>query len=464
MLKYNCVKIKHLVLTVISIAILSACTKNELIQSKDTNEQTTLNLTTEEIDRIPLLSRNHSIDDSKIKEEAQKIIDLLNATEVTLKSSSTARSIDHQKVITVKGSKLRSSSDSISNIDIHVFNFGDDAGYAILSGDDRLPAVLCYSGAGDIKDTIDNPGLQVFLSRIPEFVEKSIEQLEEKKDSIYERLEQKIESSGDVSLRSSFLNISFQYGDWETVSTVAPLISVNWGQRYPFNTSLNRIDGSLPPAGCVATAVAQILSFHKRPTKYDWNSFVKMPYSWNWYSASESQIKSIGELFKTLGMPSNLDMSYSLEGSGAYSSNVPRTFSNFGYTTGSLQDYNYSAASLSIGRGRPVYISGSAIETKKTSGWWIFTTTTTSYSEGHAWVIDGLRSVKRPRTVLLNGKVIGQSTEYSDMVHCNFGWNGSSNGYYFSGVFDTNNTPVLKSGTSGYYQYKLQIIPDIKPN
>ena len=50
---------------------------------------------------------------------------------------------------------------------------------------------------------------------------------------------------------------------------------------------------------------------------------------------------------------------------------------------------------------------------------------------GHAWVIDGIKT----RTI----QDENSETESREQVllHCNWGWDGSSNGYYESKIFDT---------------------------
>lgn len=152
--------------------------------------------------------------------------------------------------------------------------------------------------------------------------------------------------------------------------------------------------------------------------------------------------------------------------------NANSWYKSNGYNTDGVQEYNLSTIISSLTLGRPVQIRGFAIKTTTTSGWWIFSYSNTTYNEGHAWVIDGY--IKRQRKinynlVLYNGskKIISQPVshyQYDEYVSCNFGWGGIDNGYYLSGVFDTNNGSVtLKSGTSDYFQYDIKILPNIRP-
>lgn len=46
-----------------------------------------------------------------------------------------------------------------------------------------------------------------------------------------------------------------------------------------------------------------------------------------------------------------------------------------------------------------------------------------------------------------------ESTKTEDFVHCNLGWRGTDNGFYLSGVFDTNNIPKADSRSEYQYYY-----------
>lgn len=57
---------------------------------------------------------------------------------------------------------------------------------------------------------------------------------------------------------------------------------------------------------------------------------------------------------------------------------------------------------------------------------------------GHAWVYDGYCKAQKSGTTKI-------------LLHCNWGWNGQSNGYYISGIFDTANGPEFKDTTDNTY-------------
>lgn len=105
---------------------------------------------------------------------------------------------------------------------------------------------------------------------------------------------------------------------------------------------------------------------------------------------------------------------------------------------------------------------------KKTTKTFLGITVKTTYDGGHAWVIDETLERRRQCIKYINGEKNSTQTQYQRLVHCNFGWEGEHNGYYYSADFNTNEDPVLKSTNvsndqeSGYYQYLLNMNTGIK--
>lgn len=57
----------------------------------------------------------------------------------------------------------------------------------------------------------------------------------------------------------------------------------------------------------------------------------------------------------------------------------------------------------------------------------------------------------------------GFERDYQTLVHCNFGWDGYQNGYYYSAQFDAHTGPVTRAkdttttGISDYFQFDLKM-------
>lgn len=203
---------------------------------------------------------------------------------------------------------------------------------------------------------------------------------------------------------------------------VEPILGdVKWGQSAPFNDLAPIVDNKKCPAGCVATALAQIMYVHKHPEKgtgmksvttkthglmlsadfsqttYDWENMLPT-YVLGEYN--QAQASAVATLLYHVGIAS--DMDYKPGASGTQSSSGLLALMNFfGYDKGMemlLKDYMAEKTildklSAELQAGRPAYVSGSTIK-----------------NEGHAFVCDGMQA---------NG-----------YLHINWGWNGQSDGYF----------------------------------
>ena len=202
----------------------------------------------------------------------------------------------------------------------------------------------------------------------------------------------------------------------------------------PYNSLVPTDEGSPTHAGCVATAVAQIMYYWGHDYTYDGYTFdwdlMRQHISYKYGEKCEQAYAMIAELFLKLGLEENLEMTYGKDSSHASDYNVPRTFENFGYTSGGdIESYDFDDLYNAVLAG-PVYVSG-----------W---TTSVTFGKGHAWVVDEVLTRRRIRYTHVEGVgITQQDTQYQHLVHCNFGWSGTSNGYYYSGTFAIRN-PVIQ--------------------
>ena len=178
----------------------------------------------------------------------------------------------------------------------------------------------------------------------------------------------------------------------------------------------------------------------------------------------------IGRLFQQISLPYNLDMQFGLSiGSGAYLYNVPRTMANLGFSDpGVYRDYyDTEEVKQALLDFYPVLVTGYAyMSSSKAAGQDEYLginvdKSSINYSSGHTWLVDQLIRMHRKVTIINPDGTDGMSfTQERELVHCNFGWNGTSNGLYYSGAFDTVNGCVEPlnntDGTAGNYQYYMQ--------
>lgn len=201
---------------------------------------------------------------------------------------------------------------------------------------------------------------------------------------------------------------------------VAPLLGeTEWNQDAPYNNYCPVKGEEICPAGCTATALAQIMRFYQWPKQgtgkieYEWyNTFLEADFSKSTYrwdlmkdnydvevSSQESQ-DAVAKLMSDIGLA--LKMDYDPSGSGAYNKDIPHVLvDNFGYDKGIVYAERPTGESgyvkgdswdqmlcKELDEGRPIFYSGG----------------------GHSFVCDGYDS--------------------EGYFHFNFGWGGYCNGWF----------------------------------
>ena len=284
----------------------------------------------------------------------------------------------------------------------YVFNAGT-RGFVIVSADDRFRPIVGYSDEGTFDTENMSPELAFYLDKI-------------------------------IEARTSRNAVRFDNTEqeWQSVATTGKLISRNggrgvdyicttkWNQDSPYN--LYAPEASSGPggrcyAGCVATAMSQVMKRWNHPTQGSGNhsyycygygsqsaNFGATTYDWEHMpdrlgGASQEEIEAVALLMYHCGV--SVDMQFSPSGSGANSWDVPdaiqRYFSYSNHATLKSRD-QYSLMNWqnmlkeSHDMGWPVYYSGF------------------SDSGGHAFVCDGY--------------------DDDDLFHFNWGWGGSSDGWF----------------------------------
>lgn len=294
----------------------------------------------------------------------------------------------------------------------YVFNANaTSGGYVIIAGDDRAPAVLGYSDKGTFDTQAIPEGLQYLL----EGYAAQIEALDQGA----------VMASREIS-----------------GPAIRPLVPAVWSQNNPFNILLPfRPDGKHAVAGCVATAMAQLMYYWQwpvRPSKtipaYTSETLsIYMPalppvdFDWDamrdtYLTDDTTSTEALAAATLTLYCAQSVEMDFKASSSSATTTRVPMMLANYfdfkssghcisreNYTSQGWAEALYSE----LAEGRPIIFSAS-----KKSG-------------GHAFICDGYDG---------NG-----------MFHFNWGWNGQSNGYFLLNVInpDAQGTGSA-SGTYGY--------------
>ena len=352
------------------------------------------------------------------------------------------------------GSHSSTRSDGEVEPYFHIFNFGNNEGFAIMSGDDRVAPLLALTFKGELTpDTeIENPGFKIAYAKMEDYY---VEQVSTFSFGGGGGGMLPIDPGDNLELERYVV-----YGDPVEIDHDMLLghCQVKWGQRSPYNNYCPPISGQLPPAGCAAVAVAQLMSIYKYPNSYNGYTF-----NWNlmnqYVNRSCSQqdnaiaVDQIARLMQQLGLSQNLAMQYGLDGSGAYTSDVPHTLSNFGYSNGGTPNsYNTDDVVDELLAGYPILISGY------------------DGTYGHIWLGHGLKEYEQ-MAYIYNGYNMLVSTIDVELFYvlCNWGWDGDSDGYYLSKTFDINEGPAYSDPSSTRsdserrnYQYNLTAVINIR--
>lgn len=277
----------------------------------------------------------------------------------------------------------------------YVFNRGESEGFVIVAGDDKIEGVLGYTDNGEFDYENLPCNMRYWLDEHADYIAYL----------------QKTPSAAPKKA--------------PTHDAIEPMTTTKWNQGDPYNQECPNYFGlGRSVTGCVATAMAQVLYYQREKsvteTQADMPSYTLSnadygtmtvqgipagsPIDWdnmtNTYSSSSTAIqkKAVAQLMHYCGV--SVEMGYTNKSSGAYSSRVDDAINKyFGYGSAAKYAYsgNYTDDSWDallyneLKQGRPFYLSGS------------------NGDGGHAFVGDG----------------------YKDgCFHINWGWGGSSDGYY----------------------------------
>ncbi len=224
-------------------------------------------------------------------------------------------------------------------------------------------------------------------------------------------------------------------------TTVGPLLTSEWAQGYPYNLLLSKKYNTEYVTGCVATAMAQIMRYYKKPASYDWNNMPNKA-----YGSYDGQ--AIAKLM--FDIAEDVHKKYGTAAEGGTSSDYKKalsTFRKFGYGNVKSIDHNISDVISQIRYYKhPVYMRGA------------------DGDAGHAWVCDGVLTGEYNNQIYL--MILSESTPYSYSkysvptpnpqlytlytFHMNWGWDGNHNGWFS----DDN----IRVGNANYSKKRKDII------
>lgn len=231
---------------------------------------------------------------------------------------------------------------------------------------------------------------------------------------------------------------------------VDPLLgNIEWNQWYPYNRYMPVMKGKVTyiypdehtetveediqcPTGCVATAIAQVMYYHRWPAQgkgsnsYDWNGqtlsadFSQSTYAWDkmlpqyTYDADEEACQAVALLMRDVGYACNME--YASGGSSAGSEQSAVLINNFSYGKGiGYLDKQYCSSEQweevllsEFEAKRPVLCNGG------------------SDAGGHMFICDGY--------------------DGEGHFHYNFGWGGANNAFLLPSATGFDSNPAISFG------------------
>lgn len=318
------------------------------------------------------------------------------------------------------------SSDTL----LYIVNFNNDNGFALVSGNEKYDGVVAYVESGSLRptDVVDNPGFRLFVDGVAF-------QLSDPFFSGY--------THGD----------SVQFGPfprpdvWRTTAFYPPLLTTNWGQRDPFNRLCYTSEGESALAGCVAISIGQIFAYYQEPASYNGHT-----YNWSQILTgarpqTEEGKTSVSELIHDIGQIVN--MNYGVDESSANIDSINSCLNLFNFNFTYSYDFDFETFETDLQDLHPCIMNGAGYSSLFGAG-------------GHSWVIDGAIVQERDQFLLDPPYTTVQKREF---IHCNWGWNGTYNGYFipsaFSTVYDQNGENP--TWVPPYYNVTTRVFYNIYP-
>ncbi len=385
---------------------------------------------------VPLMALAGPVDETEARQQAKAFL-----AERGIAKAGTLERLQAAQPAT----KRRASGTNATSY--YVFNIGQADGFVIVSGDDRTPAILGYADSGSLNMEALPDGLRYLLDGYEE-------QMEWMDENGIDGNQAAGQASGTVTRRSA------------ARTTISPLIKTRWDQGAPYNHYCPKIDEETTVTGCVATSMAQLMYYHQWPDDQN-----EVPYTTPYISGYQTvgEISAAAELFSDAPATSfgwdymkpsyfegyfgtqaenavaklmrycgqSIQMSYGLQangGSSAYNEVIPSALKTyFGYDGGVRNTYrkNYSYVEWvdliysELAENRPVILGGQ------------------SMGGGHSFICDGY--------------------DTDDYFHINWGWSGSSDGFFRLSVLQPWSQGIGGSSTLDGFSFSQNAIIGIQP-
>lgn len=313
---------------------------------------------------------------------------------------------------------------------VYVFNSVDNKGYRVLAADDAAYAVLGYSDSGSIDVNNMSPEFKWWIEQLGNQIEYYVS---------------RGATTSDEAAPAA-----------DDMERIEPLVQTKWDQDAPYNNDAPKIGSRTCYTGCVATSMAQVMNYHKYPEigtgsiTYTWSrnetqlsmDFSKQAFDWdnmlNIYQRnaySTAQANAVSYLMKACGY--SVQMNYGTSASGTQGSLIcDALVKYFGYDGNCSVKWKvaYSASQWkqmvydNLKNAGPVIMNGHPKD-----------------DSGHSFICDGY--------------------DGSSYFHFNWGWSGTSDGWYLLDAMNPGAQGIGGAAGTGGFDYGVNAIMGIqKPN
>lgn len=318
----------------------------------------------------------------------------------------------------------------------YVFPFGENKGFAIVSGDDDMPEIVGYADHGTYDANNMPAAMAAFLNNYRATIEA-------------------VKQGNASAIKNIAEAKALRANNTRATTAVSPLLGdIKWNQSEPYNNMCPKYDGTnLSATGCVATAMAQVMMYwkypkelkadineyktytHKLPVagelkgqKYDWDNMLPT-YTNNNYT--QTQADAVAKLMLHCGKAVEMDYG---EESGAIVT-PGRLAKYFGYDSDLMLNLMRTCFTLAewtaiidkeLQAKRPILYSGIT-----TNG-------------GHQFVCDG--------------------SDGNGLYHINWGWGGYQDGYFDITILNPGQGGIGAGKVTDGYNRNCNMIIGIQPD
>ena len=258
----------------------------------------------------------------------------------------------------------KSSEEKEEIIPVYVIKTGDI--YYLVSGDRRVKGVLAEIENYNDDKAFNDEGINFFYKGLQIYMEKEINKFNNHYDSLLLRASNKLSAltkSGNLDDSPMWLTTSSSILRDEEMPNV---IRVTWGQRAPHNKTLKKVTDNngnlvLPPTGCTNVALAQIMSYYKYPTTYDYEDTT---YIFDWDGMTNSTFAKdlrepyqtqVADLMKLLGKRCRTKYYYNR--GRTYIDNIQSALKKMNYSS-QRESYSFYSVRSSLMGNKLVYMRG----------------------------------------------------------------------------------------------------------